>query len=44
MVALFGRASWWLPDWAARLLRVSGQAELSALPAAAPVPVPARFP
>jgi putative drug exporter of the RND superfamily len=43
MVALFGRANWWLPAWAARLLRVSGQAGLSALPTA-PVPVPARFP
>jgi RND superfamily putative drug exporter len=44
MVALFGRANWWLPAWAARLLRVSGQAEAGALTAATPVPVPARFP
>jgi RND superfamily putative drug exporter len=26
MVALFGRANWWLPAWAARLLRVSAPA------------------
>jgi RND superfamily putative drug exporter len=44
MVALFGRANWWLPAWAARLLRVAGQAEAGALTAATPVPVPARFP
>src|SRR6202035_3633162 len=44
MVALFGRASWWLPAWAARLLRVSGQAEAPAPQAATPVLVPARFP
>ena len=26
LVALFGRANWWLPDWLARVLRVAGQA------------------
>jgi len=30
MVALFGRANWWLPSWAARVLRVPAPA----LPAA----------
>jgi RND superfamily putative drug exporter len=40
MVALFGRANWWLPAWAARLLRVPAPAPVSAL--AAPVPVAAR--
>jgi putative drug exporter of the RND superfamily len=46
MVALFGRANWWLPAWAGRLLRVSAQAPGSALPTVTPVqvPVPARFP
>jgi RND superfamily putative drug exporter len=44
MVALFGRANWWLPAWAARLLRVSDPApELAmATPPPAPVPVPAQ--
>jgi putative drug exporter of the RND superfamily len=49
MVALFGRANWWLPAWAARLLRVSAPAVAVAgasatAAAAAPVPVPARLP
>jgi RND superfamily putative drug exporter len=46
MVALFGRANWWLPTWAARLLRVSAPAVgVAGAPAtAAPVPVPARSP
>jgi hypothetical protein len=26
MVALFGRANWWLPSWMARLLRVPASA------------------
>ncbi|HEY7278511.1 MAG TPA: MMPL family transporter [Trebonia sp.] len=43
MVALFGRANWWLPGWAARVLRVSGPA-VAAPVAATPVPVPARLP
>ena len=43
MVALFGRANWWLPGWAARVLRVSGPA-VGAPVAATPVPVPARLP
>jgi len=30
MVALFGRANWWLPSWLARVLRIP-----------APVPAPA---
>jgi RND superfamily putative drug exporter len=46
MVALFGRANWWLPAWAGRLLRVSAPAPAqgNALPAPTPVPVPAQFP
>jgi RND superfamily putative drug exporter len=41
MVALFGRANWWLPGWLARVLRVpavNGQARppAAARPAAAP--------
>jgi RND superfamily putative drug exporter len=46
MVALFGRANWWLPAWAARLLRVPDPdpAPGNALPAPAPVPVLAQFP
>jgi putative drug exporter of the RND superfamily len=46
MVALFGRANWWLPAWAARVLRVSGPAvgAVGAPAAATPVPVPARLP
>ena len=42
MVALFGRANWWLPAWAGRLLRVPAPAAGTAAPPA-PVPVPARF-
>src|SRR5579863_6288823 len=42
MVALFGRANWWLPDWLARLLRVSAPshspAQLAGEPAAEPAP------
>jgi RND superfamily putative drug exporter len=34
MVALFGRANWWLPGWAARVLRVQA-------PATVPAPVAA---
>jgi RND superfamily putative drug exporter len=45
MVALFGRANWWLPAWAARLLRVSDPVQdiAPAAPRPARVPVPARF-
>jgi RND superfamily putative drug exporter len=45
MVALFGRANWWLPAWASRLLRVSDPAPEPAMatPRPAPVPVPAQF-
>jgi RND superfamily putative drug exporter len=45
MVALFGRANWWLPAWASRLLRVSDPAQELAMatPRPAPVPVPAQF-
>jgi RND superfamily putative drug exporter len=45
MVALFGRANWWLPAWAARLLRVPDPAAAIAPPSAAapPTPLPARF-
>ena len=42
MVALFGRANWWLPAWAGRLLRVPVPAAGTAAPPT-PVPVPARF-
>ena len=35
MVALFGRANWWLPAWLARLLRVSAPTEIAAVPASA---------
>ena len=41
MVALFGRANWWLPAWVARLLWVADPAPATAL--AAPVPVTAQF-
>jgi RND superfamily putative drug exporter len=41
MVALFGRANWWLPAWAARLLRIRVPA--ATVPAArSSAPVPAR--
>ena len=39
MVALFGRANWWLPAWAARLLRVPAPApDAPAMPAAETTP------
>jgi len=50
MVALFGRANWWLPAWAGRLLRVSdpvqdiAQAAPLAAPRSAPVPAPVPVP
>ena len=41
MVALFGRANWWMPSWAARLLRV--RVPSATVPAAsAPAPVSTR--
>jgi putative drug exporter of the RND superfamily len=36
MVALFGRANWWLPGWLARLLRVPAVSGPAAPPAALP--------
>ena len=39
MVALFGRANWWLPAPMARLLRVSGPAAARPVPVPVPVPV-----
>ncbi len=40
VVALLGRWNWWLPDWAARLLRVEpSRAQVEAVPDPAPVPV-----
>src|SRR5262245_13245198 len=39
LVALFGRANWWLPSWLARLLRVPGPAPVPAsVPASVSVP------
>ena len=43
MVALFGRANWWLPAWAARLLRVQAPAPAPRPVLSVPVPVPAQF-
>ncbi|HVT70218.1 MAG TPA: MMPL family transporter [Trebonia sp.] len=40
MVALFGRANWWLPAWAARVLRVHAPAPAAI--ASAPETVPVR--
>jgi RND superfamily putative drug exporter len=37
MVALFGRANWWLPGWLGRLLRVPAPAVTAAALSAAPV-------
>jgi len=38
-VALFGRWNWWLPDWAARLLRVEPSSAHPDVPETPPVPV-----
>ncbi len=38
MVALFGRANWWLPGWLARLLRVPAISGQASPPAGAPAP------
>jgi uncharacterized membrane protein YdfJ with MMPL/SSD domain len=39
MVALFGQANWWLPTWAARILRVRVPAATAQAPAGlSPVP------
>jgi putative drug exporter of the RND superfamily len=40
VVALLGRWNWWLPDWAARLLRVE-PSHAQAEPGPDPVPGPA---
>jgi RND superfamily putative drug exporter len=34
LVALFGRANWWLPSWLARLLRVPAAVSPATAPAA----------
>jgi RND superfamily putative drug exporter len=39
LVSLFGKANWWMPDWAARLLRLP-PAERSAPPRRERIPVP----
>jgi putative drug exporter of the RND superfamily len=36
LVALFGRANWWLPSWLARLLRIPAPAGPAAEPVGAP--------
>jgi RND superfamily putative drug exporter len=38
MVALFGRANWWLPAWLSRLLRVSEPVSGPPAPPAPPAP------
>ena len=35
LVALFGRANWWLPSWLARVLRIPAPASPAALAAPA---------
>src|SRR5947209_521255 len=42
MVALFGRANWWLPGWLARLLRVPAVSRQVRQPALAPLDEPVR--
>jgi RND superfamily putative drug exporter len=39
LVSLFGKANWWMPDWAAKLLRLP-PAEVPAAPAPTKTPVP----
>jgi RND superfamily putative drug exporter len=39
VVALLGRWNWWLPDWAARLLRVEPSSAQPEVPQTPPVPV-----
>jgi RND superfamily putative drug exporter len=41
MVALFGRANWWLPTWLGKALRVSTPSPATAEPEPAPPVVPA---
>ena len=36
MVALFGRANWWLPSWMARVLRVQAPHPAEAVAATSP--------
>jgi putative drug exporter of the RND superfamily len=38
LVSLFGRANWWLPSWAARLLRVAPSTGMAGTPSVAEVP------
>jgi putative drug exporter of the RND superfamily len=40
MVALFGRANWWLPGWLGRLLRVPAPTVTAAAASPAPAPAP----
>jgi RND superfamily putative drug exporter len=42
MVALFGRANWWLPGWLARLLRVPAASRQAPQPVPAPSGEPAQ--
>jgi RND superfamily putative drug exporter len=40
LVSLFGKANWWMPDWAARLLRLPpARRDVPPLPSRVPVPV-----
>jgi RND superfamily putative drug exporter len=41
MVALFGRANWWLPGWLGRVLRIAEPAAAATVPVAAAVAAPA---
>jgi RND superfamily putative drug exporter len=38
MVALFGRANWWLPSWLARVLRIPAPTAPAGLAAEPPAP------
>jgi uncharacterized membrane protein YdfJ with MMPL/SSD domain len=40
LVALFGRANWWLPSWLARVLRIPAPASPTATGPAAELPAP----
>jgi RND superfamily putative drug exporter len=39
LVSLFGRANWWMPDWAARLLRLPATSQAEPPPPAQRIPV-----
>ncbi len=41
MVALFGRANWWLPGWLGRVLRIAEPAATATVPVAAAAAMPA---